>query len=143
MQAIRDFVSVEAHGADADLLVLATTRPQGYSDEFDPSLYRHLPLAPLNGEQALAYGLRLATARHTGQRTRVEELTTSLKRATTNPTTVRLMQSPLQVTIMLALIERGGEPPEQRWKLFHDYYDVIYRREKERGTTFFVHLEPL
>jgi hypothetical protein len=30
-------------GADADLLVLATARPQGYSDEFDPSLYRHLP----------------------------------------------------------------------------------------------------
>ena len=116
MQAIRDFVSVEAHGADADLLVLATTRPQGYSDEFDPSLYRHLPLAPLNGEQALAYGLRLATARHPGQRQRIEELTTSLKRATTNPATVRLMQSPLQVTIMLALIEGGGEPPEQRWK---------------------------
>jgi len=46
------------------------------------------------------------------------------------------MQSPLQVTIMLALIEGGGEPPEQRWKLFHDYYDVIYRREKERGTSF-------
>ena len=46
------------------------------------------------------------------------------------------MESPLQVTIMLALIEGGGEPPEQRWKLFHDYYDVIYRREKERGTPF-------
>jgi hypothetical protein len=46
------------------------------------------------------------------------------------------MQSPLQVTIMLALIEGGGEPPEQRWKLFHDYYDVIFRREKERGTRF-------
>jgi len=46
MQAVRDFISIEAHGVDADLLVLATTRPQGYSDEFDPSLYRHLPLAP-------------------------------------------------------------------------------------------------
>lgn len=136
MQAIRDFLSVEAHSADADLLVLATTRPQGYSDEFDPSLYLHLPLAPLKADDALAYGSLLANARHPGQRTRVEELTTSLKRATSNPATVRLMQSPLQVTIMLALIEGGGEPPEQRWKLFHDYYDVIYRREKERGTSF-------
>ena len=136
MQAIRDFVSVEAHGANADLLVLATTRPQGYSEEFDPSLYHHLSLAPLSSDYALDYGLRLARARHPGQPTRIEELTASLRRATTNPATVRLMQSPLQVTIMLALIEGGGEPPEQRWKLFHDYYDVIYRREKERGTSF-------
>jgi len=136
MQVIRDFVSVEAHDVDADLVVLATTRPQGYSEEFDPSLYRHVSLAPLDPEQALEYGLRLATARHPGQPTRVDELTSTLKKATANPATARLMQSPLQVTIMLALIEGGGEPPEQRWKLFHDYYDVIYRREKERGTPF-------
>ena len=108
-QAIRDFVSVEAHAADADLLVLATTRPQGYSEEFDPSLYRHIPLAPLSAKNALRYGSLLATARHPGQVTRIEELSASLKRATTNPATVRLMESPLQVTIMLALIEGGGD----------------------------------
>lgn len=136
MNAIRDFVSVEAHQQDADLLILATTRPQGYSDEFDSDLYCHLPLAPLNATEALEYGNKLAVARHPGLKSRIEELTRSLKRATTNPATVRLMESPLQVTIMLALIEGGGEPPEQRWKLFHDYYDVIYRREKERGTPF-------
>lgn len=136
MQAVRDFVSVEAHSADADLLVLATTRPQGYSDEFSATLYWHLALAPLDVAQALSYGAKLATARHPGQPSRIEELTGTLKRATSNPATVRLMQSPLQVTIMLALIEGGGEPPEQRWKLFRDYYDVIYRREKERGTSF-------
>lgn len=136
MQAIRDFISVEAHGADADMLVLATTRPQGYSEEFDPTLYRHIALAPLNADQALAYGRRLAMARHPGQLSRSSDLTNALKSATRNPATARLMQSPLQVTIMLALIEGGGQPPEQRWKLFHDYYDVIYRREKERGTAF-------
>jgi hypothetical protein len=136
MQCIRDFISVEAHSLDADLLVLATTRPQGYSDEFSPSIYWHLALAPLNSAQSLRYGSRLAIARHPGQPTRVEELKGALARATKNDATVRLMQSPLQVTIMLALIEGGGEPPEQRWKLFRDYYDVIYRREKERGTSF-------
>lgn len=68
MQAIRDFISIESHGADADLLVLATTRPQGYSDEFDPSLYRHVNLAPLNDKEALKYGSLLAEARHPGPR---------------------------------------------------------------------------
>lgn len=138
MSAIRDFVSVEAHQQDADLLILATTRPQGYSDEFDPGLYWHLQIAPLNATEALQYGVKLAEARHRGLKSRIEDLTKSLRRATTNTATVRLMESPLQVTIMLALIEGGGEPPEQRWKLFHDYYDVIYRREKERGTPFSV-----
>lgn len=136
MDAIRDFVAIEAHQLDADLLILATTRPQGYSDEFDPSHYCHIPLTPLNASEALEYGTKLAEARHPDLKSRIEELTKSLTRATTNPATVRLMESPLQVTIMLALIEGGGEPPEQRWKLFHDYYDVIYRREKERGTPF-------
>ncbi len=136
LQAIRDFVTVDAHHADADLLILATTRPQGYSAEFDPILYLHLTLMELTPANALNYGLKLAKARHPNQLSRVSELTSSLKRATDNPSTARLMQSPLQVTIMLALIEGGGEPPEQRWKLFHDYYDVIYRREKERGTPF-------
>jgi hypothetical protein len=136
MQAIRDFVSVEAHNLDADLLVLATTRPQGYAEEFDSTFYTHITLAPLEPERSLQYGERLATARHPGQPSRVEELTASLTKATRNPATARLMQSPLQVTIMLALIEGGGEPPEQRWKLFREYYDVIFRREKQRDTPF-------
>ena len=136
MDAIRDFVSIEAHDRDADLLILATTRPQGYSNEFDPTLYQHLTLAPLQPDEALHYGTRLAEARHPGLRTRIEDLTGALRRATSNPATARLMESPLQVTIMLSLIEGGGEPPEQRWKLFRDYYDVIYRREKERGTSY-------
>lgn len=136
MDAIRDFVSSEAYDQDADILILATTRPQGYSDEFDPNFYLHLPLASLNASEALKYGSRLANARHPNNNLRVDDLCNALKRATENPATVRLMESPLQVTIMLALIEGGGEPPEQRWKLFHDYYDVIYRREKERNTIF-------
>lgn len=136
MDAIRDFVSVEANQLDADLLVLATTRPQGYSDEFDPAIYRHLHLLPLQADEALQYGSRLAEARHPGRRGRILELQRALQLATTNPATAKLMESPLQVTIMLALIEGGGLPPEQRWKLFHDYYNVIYRREKERNTPF-------
>ena len=136
MDAIRDFIASEAQAQDADLLVLATTRPQGYSDEFDPEHFLHLDLLPLEPDEAMQYGTRLAEARHPGSRGRVDELTAALRLATENDSTKRLMISPLQVTIMLALIEGGGVPPEHRWKLFHDYYGVIYRREKERGTPF-------
>lgn len=136
LEAIQDFVRIEAHQADADLLVVATTRPQGYSDEFDPNHYAHLTLLPLRPEEALKYGSRLVQARRPGNAAEAEQLIEKLALATRNPATVRLMESPLQVTIMQLLIELGGTPPEQRWKLFKQYYDTIFKREKERGTPF-------
>jgi hypothetical protein len=33
---------------------------------------------------------------------------------------------------MADLVDRMGAPPQDRWQLFHDYYDVVYRREQER-----------
>ena len=136
MEVINDFVRVEAHQADADLMIIATTRPQGYSDEFDPNNYSHLNLLSLLPSEALQYGRRLAEARHVGSTTRIENLIETLALAIENPATARLMESPLQVTIMLSLVELGGHPPEQRWQLFQQYYDTIFKREKERNTPF-------
>lgn len=42
------------------------------------------------------------------------------------------MQSPLQVTIMATLLEDTGEPPQQRYRLFAEYYRTIYKRETRR-----------
>jgi hypothetical protein len=42
------------------------------------------------------------------------------------------MTSPLQVTILATLVDRVGQPPQERWKLFSEYYSVIYQRELER-----------
>ena len=44
------------------------------------------------------------------------------------------MHTPLQVTIMATLVDRVGQPPQERWNLFRDYYTVIYEREMERDT---------
>lgn len=48
---------------------------------------------------------------------------------------MRLMSSPLQVTIMSTLVERLGEPPKQRYRLFDEYYRTIYNRETNREGT--------
>jgi hypothetical protein len=42
------------------------------------------------------------------------------------------MQSPLQVTIMATLLEETGEPPQQKYRLFAEYYRTIYKRETRR-----------
>ncbi|HEX2160867.1 MAG TPA: hypothetical protein VHF88_03510 [Thermoleophilaceae bacterium] len=131
LTAINEFW-VDIADSETDALVLATTRPQGYNDDFAPSLYLHRTLAPLGQAKALSYGRQLAEARYGADRDRCERVIGRLERAARVETTARLMLSPLQVTIMATLVDQMGQPPEQRWSLFSEYYSVIYNREMER-----------
>ena len=112
---------VDAASQNADILIVATTRPQSYSREFHADLFQHLYLTPLSARQALEYGQRLAVARCGDDESRRDELMRSLEKACEKETTARLMQSPLQVTIMATLLEDTGEPPQQRYRLFNEY----------------------
>jgi hypothetical protein len=131
LESIQNFL-LDAHDADADLLLVATSRPQGYNDDFSPRYYRHAYLLPLDVPRALHYAGRLAGERWGSDRDRVDRVLGRLRRAGTEPATARLMQSPLQVAIMTLLVDNTGEPPRERWRLFSDYYRVIYDRERQR-----------
>jgi hypothetical protein len=129
---IRDFW-VDAAGCSADILVIATTRPQGYNDDFSPKHYEHRYLAPLSNKRALHYARRLVDVRYASEEGRKEKVLNRLQRACREGSpTSRLMRSPLQVTIMAILVDRVGQPPQERWNLFKEYYTVIYEREVER-----------
>jgi len=123
---------VDAASCNADILILATTRPQSYSREFPADLFNHLYLIPLAPKHALRYGRLLAIARCGADEGRRDDLVASLTKACENSATARLMQSPLQVTIMATLLEETGEPPQQRYRLFAEYYRTIYKRETRR-----------
>lgn len=131
LNSIQDFI-IDAHGCNADLLLITTSRPQGYNNDFSEKYYQHLNLSPLGRKEALHYAKRLIDRRWGGDEDKTAILTERMKRATQEESTVRLMQSPLQVTIMALLVETLGEPPKERWRLFNEYYQVINRREKER-----------
>lgn len=131
LSAIQDFW-IDAAQLDADLLVVATTRPQGYNEDFSPRYYEHLWLAPLSNARALHYGSSLAHARYGNEPERCNRIIERLTRASQQPATARLMRSPLQVTIMATLVERMGTPPQERWQLFRSYYEIIFMREMER-----------
>jgi hypothetical protein len=131
LSAVQNFLAI-AQGCNADLLLVATTRPQGYNDDFSPRYYRHTQLLPLDVPRALHYAGRLVEQRWGGDPDKVEKLLHRLQRAGAEEATARLMQSPLQVTIMALLVETVGQPPRERWRLFDEYYQVIFRREKER-----------
>jgi hypothetical protein len=135
MESIQQFRS-EIHSADADVLILGTTRPQGYEDEFSPRYFDHIYLWPLSVGRALHYGERLAYARYRTEKENYELVTERLKTATEQTSTARLMRTPLQITIMATLVI-SGQPPQERWNLFKRYYDVVYNRETERDIPSF------
>lgn len=131
LDAVQDFL-IDAHDCNADLLIISTTRPQGYNDDFSPKEYRHFQLAHLNTRQALHYAKRLIKQKLADDEDKIQMLLGRMQRASTENATARLMRSPLQVTIMTLLVESLGEPPKEKWKLFSEYYRVINTREKER-----------
>ena len=131
LQAVSEFW-VDVATAGMDVMVIATSRPQGYNDDFSPERYEHRYLVPLAPAKALEYGTRLAEVRFGSDPERSARVRARLEKAITSPATARLMRSPLQVTILTLLVDRIGHPPEERWALFKEYYKLIYQRETER-----------
>jgi energy-coupling factor transporter ATP-binding protein EcfA2 len=124
IKALFDFIPREQ-----DSFVVVTTRPQGYADEIAalPKLY----LVPLGKYKALQYARRLVDTRFDDDRRDI--VYRRLEEAAANTTTLRLMRSPLQITIMTTLVSALGRAPTERWTLFKEYYRVIYEREMERN----------
>ena len=132
LDAIRDFW-IDVSNANADILSIATSRPQGYNEDFSPMHYQHRELAGLSHQLGWHYAQRLAEVRYQSDEDRKQKVLSRLDRAFRDQSTARLMRSPLQVTIMAALVDRVGQPPQARWSLFNQYYEVIYDREVERS----------
>lgn len=128
---IDDFL-VEAADADADMLMVVTSRPQGYDHTFPEADFLHIRLAPLTPNDAIAYARRLAVLRNADdeelQRASLERMREAIKL----PLTAKLMTTPLQVTIMLLLLEIAVRVPTSRFELFESYFDTIYTREASK-----------
>jgi energy-coupling factor transporter ATP-binding protein EcfA2 len=128
-ELVKDLASENANG-----IILATTRPQGYTDELSGI---GIPLAKwslgyLDSEEALRYAKKLVEAKISGADDQAR-IFARLQEAATEPATARLLKTPLQVTIMAALVQQGRAPSE-RWKLFSSYFHFTYRREIERDS---------
>lgn len=131
IQAVSDFI-IEASAQGADILLIGTTRPQGYHNDFGHAFRpQQFQLKRLNRDQALAYGAAIADLRLSDEdpdgASQVKE---RLREAAEAATTQRLMTTPLQVTIMCSLAERQMSIPLTRHELFEAYYGAVFTREK-------------
>lgn len=131
LKSVVDF-SIDIATGGLDVVIIATSRPQGYSQEFSAKQYSHHYLMPLPAAVALQYGNQLARIRFGASTDRSNKVMERLHRASANIATARLMTTPLQVTILTLLVDRIGRPPEERWSLFSAYYRLIVERETER-----------
>lgn len=121
------------HGVFTQIIV--TTRPQGYTGEFDkldiPLTRWHL--TPLQKSDALNYA-NLLVKQKVPSVDLQHKILEKLSEAASAPATERLFATPLQVTILAALIEQWGRAPKERWTLFYNYFSYTYIREVERHT---------
>ncbi|MGJ5018986.1 NACHT domain-containing protein [Bradyrhizobium oligotrophicum] len=132
LDAINAFFT-EVNEVNADILVVVTTRPQGYNKDLDPNAWEHWRLADLGPKQALRYAKVFGEARYPNDALRRKDVERSLVKAADQPATARLMTSPLQVTILHFIVDTGGGVPTGRWTLFNEYFEVLKKREKAKG----------
>jgi hypothetical protein len=131
--AIQAFLS-EARNAEADLMVVATSRPDGYAGEFNGDEVSLRYLEPLSRARAIACAQRYVSAKSRSKSDqRAVGAMSILRSSIQTPLVAKLMSSPLQVTFMVTVVFASGKPSDSRWQLFKDYYRTIYERELHKA----------
>jgi hypothetical protein len=128
--AVRDFLDDDVFASDADVFTICTSRPQGYSGQFDALDACMADLIPLSVEQALRCAEPLLRYQRSDED--ADRHVETLQAASESPSVQELMTTPLQAHIMAIVVRGGARPPERRWKLFDNFYDVILKRETNR-----------
>jgi len=124
---VTNFVNDVVVQEDADILTLCTSRPQGYSGQFSTLDGPVLNLQKLDVATAILCAEPVVRYdRSEDEGTRSLEL---LKAAAASQSVQQLMTTPLQSHIMAVVVRDGGRPPERRWQLFENFYQVMKKRE--------------
>lgn len=112
-------------------LLVVTTRPQGYGGEF--GALREWRIAPWDRGTATTFAMRLLDERYATRADRREEVGERIQDAVRDDAVARIMTTPLQVTMMTALVSRLGRVPRERWRLFQEYFRLVVGREVDKG----------
>jgi hypothetical protein len=91
--------------AQADVLLLCTSRPIGYEDD-DRVGYERLSLLALSIDDATQYAQRLLAKRFPDNPERQDQTLQRLVESARNEDTARVMTTPLQVTILTLILEQ-------------------------------------
>jgi hypothetical protein len=124
------FINDDLIACQADAFVVCTSRPQGYAGQFSALHAATIELVKLNAKQALSCAKPVLLIDRSE-----EEIHTSfeiLESAVKSPAVAEIMTTPLQAHIMAVVVRDGGKPPERKWLLFSNFYQVIRKREANK-----------
>lgn len=119
----------KADASDADLLIIVTTRPTGYTERLLPRHFEQIDLDYFTAKEAEAYADHVTQQRYRSDPERQEVVLRAFKAALTNPGAERLLKTPLQVLILTVIVASSGTLPTNRYLLFWTYYETVLRRE--------------
>lgn len=131
---IKNFVQEELPSALCDAVVVATSRPQGYNNEFNPpQRYRHFELQDMPPELCEKYFTRLLEQAEENPDNR-EKYASTLSNSLKDTLVSKLMRTPLHTAIIVMIVMGGGTPPTRRYELFNRYCELVIRREQQKKT---------
>ena len=134
LDEIKELVE-SADEVDADLFIIMTTRPTGYTERLLPEHFAQVDLDYLTTNEAVEYGRHITAQRLQDDASQCKRLLSRFEKAASDASTERLLKTPLQVLILTFILEGVGDLPANRYDLFWSYYDTIFRRETEKPTT--------
>ncbi|MBY5460771.1 hypothetical protein HFO89_31335 [Rhizobium leguminosarum] len=123
---------IEISEGNCDVLTVVTTRPQGYSADLDVRVWRHISLSALTGDLALEYAAHLIDSTYPDDRIRAATLRSALKQSYIGTEISDLISTPLQIAIVIFILDANGGIPGQRWSIFEEYYAILCRRERAK-----------
>ena len=119
-------------GENVDLQIVMSSRPQGYHGEFDRFQPLRWVINDLSQSDFDKYSADWLSERIKNKEERAEA-EDRIKRGMASDAVRRLATTLLQATVMLTIVRRKSDIPEERHKLFEKYVDVVFQREKTKN----------
>lgn len=137
LQTITDFVD-DADKQDLDVFVVVTTRPTGYTDaeRLPEADFAQLDLVDLNTADADSYATHVLAVLLEGDPEGQARVKDRLRAVVAQRGSERLTRTPLQVVILLLILEDSPVLPPDRYSLFWRYFETVYEREAAKNTGF-------
>jgi hypothetical protein len=121
--------------SSASLQVIITSRPAAFANSpgFPEASFPHFELQSLTMSQINEYAAKWMDARHLIGRDR-KEFSKTLREKVSQPHMRDLARNPMQLAILLSLIQtRGTSLPDKRTALYDSYMDTFFSREAEKS----------
>ncbi len=120
-------------GDEVNIQIIMSSRPQGYNGEFDRFDPFRWVINELSQDDFSAYCEAWLNERIFKIEER-EEAKDRISRGLSSESIKRLASTLLQATVMLTIVRKKSDIPEERYKLFEKYVDVVFEREKSKSS---------